>query len=66
MTEYIPSDDDPLISVPEIAKIFGASVWTVRQWIKEGKLKGAIKPAGRVFVPKSKVIEFANAKYGDK
>jgi excisionase family DNA binding protein len=32
--------NDPLLTVPEIAKQLRMSEWTIREWIKAGRLRG--------------------------
>ena len=48
----------------EIATKFAVTVATVRNWIKEGKLK-AIVINGRYRVPESELRKFAEDRYGE-
>lgn len=43
-----PEPDDPLLTVPEIARELRYSEVSVRRWIREGQLS-AIQPAGREY-----------------
>lgn len=61
----IPSEEDPLLSTDDIAKIFGVKRKTVAGWIHEGKLT-AVKIAGRYWrVQRSEMVRFANERYGE-
>jgi excisionase family DNA binding protein len=55
--------EDPLYGVTQIAKMFSVEPYTVRVWIKEGKLQGRMIQ-GRWRVPKSEVIRLANEEHG--
>jgi excisionase family DNA binding protein len=56
---------DKLLTVPQVAGVFQVTPYTVRQWLRDGKLKG-IRPAnGPWRIPESAVQEFANEKYGE-
>jgi excisionase family DNA binding protein len=59
----IPSEEDPLLTLKQIAKIFSVHPTTVHTWIKAGKLK-AIKPGGELRIQQSEMVRFANEKYG--
>ena len=43
---YIGDHVQPLLSVPEAAKILGVSIWTLRQWLSQRRL--AIIKVGRL------------------
>lgn len=61
----IPTEEDPLLSTSQIAKIFDVSRKTVTEWITSGKLKGT-KIAGSYWrVQQSEMIRFANETYGE-
>lgn len=55
--------DDKLYSTKQIAELFSVTTETVRDWIKDGKLKGAA-PGNRYRVRRGDLIAFANHKYG--
>lgn len=55
--------DDPFLSVERIAKIFDVRPYAVRQWLKDGKLKGA-KVESQWRVQTSEVQRFAQEAYG--
>lgn len=61
----IPSVDDPLMTVDEIASIFSVSKYTVREWLRDGKMKGTKIPGGEWRVQHSEMVRFANEKYGE-
>ena len=56
--------DDPFLSVNDVAKIFNVRPYAVRQWLKDGKLKG-VKIESQWRVQKSVVIKFAQDAYGE-
>lgn len=67
MTDIIPSLDDPLMKVAQVAKIFSVSQFTVRSWCRDGTLK-AIKFGrdGAWRIQKSEMIRYANIRFGEK
>lgn len=58
-----PSIDNPLYTVPQVAKIFGVEEGTIRRWIRDNTLSG-IKVRGRWRVPREEVIRLANEAHG--
>lgn len=56
---------DPLMTPADIAKMFGVTQYTVRLWLRDGKLEGARMINSRWRVRRSIVEAFANQKYGD-
>lgn len=56
--------DEALLTPEQVAEFFQVTPYTVREWLKDGKLPGT-KPTGRWRVKQSDVIEFANQKYGE-
>lgn len=63
MTEIIPSQDDPLLTVGEVARIFSVEPYTVRTWLKTGKLAGTkLEHSWRI--QRSEMIRFANQQHG--
>ena len=57
-------DDNKLYSTAQIAELVSVTTETVRDWIKDGKLKGTA-PGGRSYrVRRADLIAFANHKYG--
>lgn len=64
---YIPSTEDPLLTVEQLAELFAVKPYTVRAWIKAGKFSRTIKLDGKHWrVPHSSMVEFANKKYGSE
>jgi excisionase family DNA binding protein len=59
----IPDPDNPFYSVDTVANMFGVSTYTVRGWIKDGKLT-ATKMQGRWRVQRSDCIKLANEEHG--
>lgn len=53
-----------LYSTLEVAKMFGVTEYTVRDWIKEKKFR-ATKLGKRWRIPESELVKFANEKYGE-
>jgi excisionase family DNA binding protein len=53
------------LTVGEVAEIFNVTDYTVRVWLKSGKLNG-FKPAGQQWrITQSEVVAFANKQYGE-
>lgn len=61
--QIIPTEDNPLYSVSTVAKLFDVDQDTVRQWIREDKIK-ANKILGRWRILHSEVVRVANEEYG--
>jgi excisionase family DNA binding protein len=59
------ADIDPLLSTKKIAALFDVTPETVRDWIEQGKLEGAVKINRSWRVPKSKVMAFARQRHGE-
>jgi len=53
------------LTVGQVARIFSVTNYTVRVWLKDGKLQGH-KPSGQWRIAKSEVARFANQLYGEK
>lgn len=53
-----------LYTVDEVAKIFSVKPYTIRAWLKAGKMKG-IKLESQWRVPEAEMKRFINEKYGD-
>jgi excisionase family DNA binding protein len=65
VTVITPSEEDPLLTAQEVAKIFAVRERTVRDWINEGKIT-AVKLNGQHWrIQRSEMVRFANEKYGD-
>lgn len=58
-----PTPEDPYYSVETIAEMFDVEPYTVRNWIRQDKLK-AIKVLGRWRVRKSEVVRLVNDEHG--
>lgn len=55
-----------MLKVPEVARMFGVEPATVREWLKDGTLRGMKIGKGHYWrIPKSAAVELANRKYGD-
>lgn len=52
------------MSTRQIAKMFSVKGYTVGEWIREGKLRNAVKVNGRWRVPLTEVQRYANELYG--
>lgn len=61
----VPSRDDPWLKPSDVAKMFSVTVYTVRGWCKEGKIRSIKLPNGHTRIPHSAMVEYANQKYGD-
>jgi predicted site-specific integrase-resolvase len=55
--------DDPLLKVSSVASLFDRSPYTIRQWLKDGTLKG-VKINKQWFVRTSEVNRLAQELYG--
>ncbi len=51
-----------MLSVREVAKLFGVSEVTVRQWLYEGKLAAIKTPTGLWRIPRSEVEKYLETK----
>lgn len=58
-----PSEENPLYSISSVAKMFDVTSYTVREWIKSGKLE-AFKVMGQWRIQKSALVELANKEHG--
>ena len=58
-----PSLENPLYTVPQVAKIFGVEESTIRRWIKSNTLN-AIKVRGRWRVEREEIVRLANKEHG--
>lgn len=57
---------DPLMTVATVAALFDVKPATIREWLKDGTLRGVKIGKGHYWrVPQSAAIELANRKYGD-
>lgn len=63
MSDISPTPDDPFYSVETVAEMFDVEPYTVRNWIRDGKLE-AIKVLGRWRVKKSEVRRLVNQEHG--
>lgn len=61
----IPSVDNPMHQLNEVAAMFGVHTHTVRSWIKEEKISGT-KIGNRWFISHSEIVRLANEEYGDR
>lgn len=56
---------DPYLSTRQVAMLFGVKPYTIRQWIKDGKLT-AVNINSRLKIRKSEVQRLAQDKYGSE
>lgn len=55
---------EPMYSTGKVASMLDVSPYTVREWIRDGKLK-AVKWGGQHWrVPKSSLLDFLNQRHG--
>jgi excisionase family DNA binding protein len=54
----------PLLSVKEVAPIFGVEEATIRIWLREGKLEGT-RPGKNWRIKRTSVEALAQTKFGD-
>jgi excisionase family DNA binding protein len=52
-------DLDRLLSIEQAAEVLGVSVWTLRKWISDGKIRSA-KLGSRRLIPVSELRRFIN------
>lgn len=58
---------EKMMKVSEVAKIFDVEPATVREWLKDGDLRGNKIGKGHYWrVPESAVMELVNKKYGSE
>lgn len=61
--EDLSADIDPMLSTPKVAALFDVKTETVRDWIKQGKIKGhRINGQWRIY--KSEVLRFGAGRHG--
>lgn len=56
-------DDDAMYTTAHVARLFGVTSETVRDWIQSNKLPGVRLPSGQWRVKRRDVIKFANHKF---
>lgn len=59
----VPTPDNPLYTVGQVAKMFGVDTPTIRDWINKGKIQGHMI-LGRWRIQHSEVVRVANKEYG--
>lgn len=57
-------DDTRFYSTAKVARMFGITTETVRDWISVGKLEG-VRINGMWRIPHAAVVELANSVYGE-
>lgn len=62
--EVKPSLEDPFLTVEEVAEIFKVKTYTVREWLKLGKLKGIKISNNQWRILHSEMVAYANKLYG--
>lgn len=50
-------DENSLLSIKEVAELFGVSVVTIHSWKKEGKLTGFKRVGGRVYISENDCLD---------
>ncbi len=58
--------DDKLLKVATVARFFDVKNYTVREWIKSGKMSAVRLDGGHYRILESEVKRYANEKYGEK
>lgn len=53
------------VKVEKVAQMFDVSQYTVRDWLKTGKLKGGKSPGGQWRVTEEELERFAQQEYGE-
>lgn len=56
---------EELYTVPQIAKMFQVTPYTVRVWLKSGDMRGIKVGNGRWRVTRQELVRVANVKYGN-
>ena len=56
--KLVTHEDDPFLSVTEVARQLGKSPQTIGRWINDGLLNGVRRPNGIVAVRQSEVNQF--------
>jgi excisionase family DNA binding protein len=59
------SSKSDYISTAEVARTFGVTSETIRNWIERGLLTNCIKIGTRYRVPRAEVIRLARERYGE-
>lgn len=62
--EEIDAVKERLYTTKQVAVIFDKTEWTIRQWFKQGKLKGT-RLNNRLYFTDSQINAYANARWGD-
>ena len=59
--------NEKMLTVSDVAQLFEVTPYTVREWLKAGKLEGAklVPFGGQWRIPHSAVVAFANKQYGE-
>lgn len=57
--------DKQTMSTAQVAELFDVSTYTVRTWVREGKLTATKSDTGRWVFDRDEVMEMLNRKYGD-
>jgi excisionase family DNA binding protein len=65
MPDEIDLTREKLYTSKEVAVIFGVSMWTIRQWVTQGKLQ-ARKQNNQLRFTDKQINDYANKRYGDK
>jgi excisionase family DNA binding protein len=66
MAEQAQQQNDRALKVSEVAVIFGVTSETVREWLRDGTLKGMKIGKGHYWrVMSSSVVELAQQRHGD-
>lgn len=58
-------DAAKLYTPREVGDIFKVSAYTIREWIKAGKLRAVKTPGGRIRIPGNVIQELAEKEYGN-
>lgn len=63
--KYTVNPDERMLTVEQVADIFNVTTYTVRSWLKEGRLEGFKLSNKRWRIPYTSMREFANKLHGE-
>lgn len=58
------TDDVTYKKVSDVARMFAVTPYTVREWLKDGKLPGSIKVNKQWKIPQSAIESLAHQQFG--
>ena len=63
IVEEIDPTSEKIYTVREVAQMFDVTDWSIRMWMKQGKLKGQ-KIGGRLYFTDKAIRDYANNRWG--